>query len=92
MRSLNNFSANFEETTLFRYTQEVSRVDGLYLGNRICSVRSMLIGRMHSKVVQLTILDGEYGWTYTPLLNQVNKMKMEQSRTQGIAAGDWCLA
>lgn len=69
-----NFSANFEETTLFADKRNVAR-GRLVFGKPNLFRKEYVDRRDASKVVQLTILDGEYGWTYTPLLNQVNKMK-----------------
>lgn len=70
----NNFSANFEETTLLENNKSVAR--GRFIFGRPNLLRKEYVDRRDaSKVVQLTVLDGEYGWTYTPILNQVNKMK-----------------
>ena len=69
-----NFSANFEETTLFADKKSVAR--GRFIFRKPNLLRKEYVDRKDaSKVVQLTVLDGEYGWTYTPILNQVNKMK-----------------
>ena len=70
----NNFSANFEETTLFANKKSVAH--GRFIFGKPNLLRKEYVDRNDaSKVVQLTVLDGEYGWTYTPILNQVNKMK-----------------
>ena len=71
----NNFSANFEETTLFANKKSVAR--GRFIFGKPNLLRKEYVDRNDAaKVVQLTVLDGEYGWTYTPILNQVNKMKL----------------
>ncbi len=87
-----NFSANFEETTLFADKRNVAR-GRLVFGKPNLFRKEYVDRRDASKVVQLTILDGEYGWTYTPLLNQVNKMKWDQERQElvpgiGASLGD----
>ena len=81
-----NFSANFEETTLFANTRSVAR--GRFIFGKPNLLRKEYVDRKDaSKVVQLTILDGEYGWTYTPLLNQVNKMKWNNPERRELLPG-----
>ena len=81
-----NFSANFEETTLFADRKSVAR--GRFIFRRPNLLRKEYVDRNDaSKVVQLTILDGEYGWTYTPILNQVNKMKWNNPERRELLPG-----
>ncbi len=81
-----NFSANFEETTLFADTKSVAR--GRFVFGKPNLLRKEYVDRKDaSKVVQLTVLDGEYGWTYTPLLNQVNKMKWTNPERRELLPG-----
>ena len=81
-----NFSANFEETTLFANTKSVAR--GRFVFGKPNLLRKEYVDRKDaSKVVQLTVLDGEYGWTYTPLLNQVNKMKWTNPERRELLPG-----
>ena len=81
-----NFSANFEETTLFADTKSVAR--GRFVFGKPNLLRKEYVDRKDaSKVVQLTILDGEYGWTYTPMLNQVNKMKWNNPERRELLPG-----
>ena len=68
-----NFSANFEETTLFADKKSLAR--GRFIFRKPNLLRREYVDQKE-KVVQLTVLDGEYAWTYVPLLNQVNKNKM----------------
>ncbi|RKU26141.1 hypothetical protein C6499_14010 [Candidatus Poribacteria bacterium] len=69
-----NFSANFEETTLLSNRKSVAR--GRFIFGKPNLLRKEYVDRKDaSKVVQVTVLDGKYAWTYTPILNQVNKMK-----------------
>ena len=81
-----NFSANFEETTLFADKKSVAR--GRFIFGRPNLLRKEYVDRKDvSKVVQLTVLDGEYGWTYTPILNQVNKMKWNNPERRELLPG-----
>ena len=81
-----NFSANFEETTLFADKKSVAR--GRFIFGKPNLLRKEYVDRRDaSKVVQLTILDGEYGWTYTPILNQVNKMKWNNPERRELLPG-----
>ena len=81
-----NFSANFEETTLFANRRSVAR--GRFIFGKPNLLRKEYIDKKDaSKVVQLTILDGEYGWTYTPMLNQVNKMKWNNPERRELLPG-----
>ena len=82
----NNFSANFEETTLFANNKSVAR--GRFIFGKPNLLRKEYVDRQDAaKVVQLTVLDGEYGWTYTPVLNQVNKMKWNNSERRELLPG-----
>ena len=82
----NNFSANFEETTLFANKKSIAR--GRFIFGKPNLLRKEYVDRNDaSKVVQLTVLDGEYGWTYTPLLNQVNKMKWNNPERRELLPG-----
>ena len=76
-----NFSANFEETTLFANKKSVAR--GRIVFRKPNLLRREYVGRKDaSKVIQITVFDGKYGWTYTPTLNQVNKMKLNNPKGQ----------
>ena len=81
-----NFSASFEETTLFSHRRNVAR-GRLVFGKPNLFRKEYVDRKDASKVVQLTILDGEYGWTYTPLLNQVNKMKWNNPDRRELVPG-----
>ena len=74
-----NFSANFEETTLFANQKSVAR--GRIVFRKPNLFRREYVGRKDaSKVTQITVFDGKFGWTYTPMLNQVNKMKLKNPK------------
>lgn len=82
----NNFSANFEETTLFSNKRSVAR--GRFIFGKPNLLRKEYVDKKDAeKVVQLTVLDGEYGWTYTPILNQVNKMKWNNPERRELLPG-----
>ena len=77
-----NFSANFEETTLLANNQK-SVARGRIVFRKPNLLRREYVGRKDaSKVIQITVFDGKYGWTYTPTLNQVNKMKLDNPKGQ----------
>ena len=81
-----NFSANFEETTLFANKKSVAR--GRFIFGKPNLLRKEYVDKKNAeKIVQLTILDGEYGWTYTPILNQVNKMKWSNPERRELLPG-----
>ena len=76
-----NFSANFEETTLFANKKSVAR--GRIVFRKPNLLRREYLGRKNAaKVIQITVFDGTHGWTYTPTLNQVNKMKLDNPKGQ----------
>ncbi len=81
-----NFSAEFVETTLFANRENVAR--GRFIFGKPNLLRKEYLDRKDdSKIIQLTVLDGEYGWTYTPLLNQINKMRLNQSTRNELLPG-----
>jgi len=81
-----NFSANFEETTLFADRKSVAR--GRFMFRKPNLLRKEYVDRKDAaKVVQVTVLDGTYAWTYTPLLNQVNKMAWNNSKRRELVPG-----
>ena len=81
-----NFSANFEETTLLANRKSVAR--GRFTFGKPNLLRKEYVDRKDaSKVVQITVLDGEYAWTYTPVLNQVNKMKWNNPERRELLPG-----
>ena len=74
-----NFSANFEETTLFANRKSVAR--GRIVFRKPNLLRREYVSRKDAaKVIQTTVFDGKFGWTYTPTLNQVNKMKLKNPK------------
>lgn len=81
-----NFSANFEETTLLSNRKSVAR--GRLMFGKPNLLRKEYVDRKDaSKVVQVTVIDGEYAWTYTPILNQVNKMKWNNPERRELLPG-----
>ncbi len=81
-----NFRANFEETTLLSDRKSVAR--GRFIFGKPNLLRKEYVDRKDdSKVVQITVLDGEYAWTYTPILNQVNKMRWNNPERRELLPG-----
>ena len=81
-----NFSANFEETTLLSNTKSVAR--GRFIFRKPNLLRREYVHQKDaSKVVQITVLDGTHAWTYTPILNQVNKRKWNKSDRKELIPG-----
>ena len=81
-----NFSANFEETTLFSDRKSVAR--GRFIFRKPNLLRKEYVDQKDaSKIVQVTVLDGTYAWTYTPILNQVNRMKWNNPERRELLPG-----
>ena len=81
-----NFSADFEETTLYKTRKSVSR------GRFTFGIPNLLnmeyvSPRDPNKVVKTIVLDGVYTWSYTPLLNEVNKQKIQNPQRREILPG-----
>lgn len=81
-----NLSANFEETTLISNRKSVAR-GRLIFGKPNLLHKEYLDQKDASKVVQTTVLDGTHAWTYTPILNQVNKVKWNKSGNKELIPG-----
>ena len=73
----NNFSADFEETTLVASTKRVA-------SGRLSFQKPNLLRREYldpsnpKNITQLTVIDGQTIWSYTPLINQVIKQRLTQ--------------
>ena len=67
--------------------RKVSLVVGSYSGKPNLLRKEYVDRKDASKIVQLTVLDGKYGWTYTPILNQVNKMKWTNPERRELLPG-----
>ena len=81
-----NFSANFEETTLISNRKGVAR--GRFIFGKPNLLRKEYVDQKDAaKVVQTTVLDGTHAWTYTPILNQVNKMKWNNPNRKELIPG-----
>ena len=81
-----NFSADFEETTLQDGNKSIA-------GGKLAFSKPNLLRKEYlsredaSQTVQLIILDGDYSWSYTPMLNQVNKMRWNNSNRNELLPG-----
>ena len=69
-----NFSAEFEETTFRAGNKSIAR-GRLMFGKPNLLRKTYVSHKDPTQLAQLIVLDGEYSWSYTPLLSQVNKMK-----------------
>ncbi len=81
-----NFSADFEETTLRAGNKSIAR--GRLMFSQPNLLRKEYVShRDPTQLAQLIVLDGEYSWSYTPLLSQVNKMKWGRSNRKELLPG-----
>lgn len=81
-----NFSADFEETTLRAGNKSIAR--GRLLFSKPNLLRKEYVSHKDpAQLAQLIILDGEYSWSYTPLLSQVNKMKWGRANRKELLPG-----
>ncbi len=81
-----NFSADFEETTLRAGNKSIAR--GRLLFSKPNLLRKEYVSHKDpSQLAQLIVLDGEYSWSYTPLLSQVNKMKWGRANRKELYPG-----
>ena len=81
-----NFSADFEETTLRAGNKSIAR--GRLMFSQPNLLRKEYVShRDPTQLAQLIVLDGEYSWSYTPLLSQVNKMKWGRANRKELLPG-----
>ena len=81
-----NFSAEFVET-IFRDGAKSSS-QGELTFSKPNLLRKKTVGQNDpNQLVQLIVLDGTYSWAYTPLLNQVNKMKLNNPDHEPLLPG-----
>ena len=81
-----NFSADFEETTLRAENKSVAR--GRLMFSKPNLLRKEFVSHKDpTQLAQLIVLDGEYTWSYTPLLSQVNKMKWGRANRKELLPG-----
>lgn len=81
-----NFSADFEETTLYKTRKSVSRGRFTFGIPNLLNME-YISPRDPTKVVKTIVLDGEYAWSYTPILNEVNKQKIQNPQRREILPG-----
>ncbi len=81
-----NFSAKFEETILQANTKRVNQ-GRLYFSKPNLLRKEYVSQKNPDEVLQLILLDGEYSWSYTPIVNQVNKMKWSKSDRKELLPG-----
>ena len=81
-----NFSADFEETTLRAGIKSIAR--GRLKFSRPNLLRKEYVSHKDpTQLAQLIVLDGEYSWSYTPLLSQVNKIKWGRASRKELYPG-----
>ena len=81
-----NFSADFEETTLQAGNKSVAR--GRLMFSKPNLLRKTYVSHKNpTQMAQLIVLDGEYSWSYTPILSQVNKKKWGRSNRKELLPG-----
>ena len=81
-----NFSAKFEETILQADTKRVNQ-GRLYFSKPNLLRKEYVSQKDSNQVLQLILLDGEYSWSYTPIVNQVNKMKWSKLNRKELLPG-----
>lgn len=81
-----NFSAEFEEITLFKTRKSVS--SGRFMFGKPNLLRKeFLAPKNPDRIIKTIVLDGTHVWSYVPLYNQVNKTKLEQSQRRELLPG-----
>ncbi len=81
-----NFSAAFEETTFRGATKNLTQ--GHLVFSKPNLIRKEYVNQKDStQALQIIVLDGTYSWSYTPMLNQVNKMKWNNSNRRELLPG-----
>lgn len=81
-----NFSADFEETTLQAGNRSIAR--GRLMFSQPNLLRKVYVShRDPTQLAQLIVLDGEYSWSYTPLLSQVNKKRWGRADRKELLPG-----
>lgn len=81
-----NFSAEFEEITLFKTRKSVSR--GQFTFGKPNLLRKEYVSRINANEITKTIvLDGSFAWSYTHVLNQVNKQKLNDAQRRELIPG-----
>ncbi len=81
-----NFSAEFEETTLYKTRKSVSRGRFTFGMPNLLHMEYVAL-KNPDKVIKKIVLDGAYVWSYVPLLNEVNKQKLNNSQRREILPG-----
>lgn len=81
-----NYSATFEETTLYRNRKSVTY--GRFVFAKPNLLRKEYVSKNDDKKITKTIvIDGLYAWSHVPLLNQVNKMRWNDPSRRELLPG-----
>lgn len=81
-----NFSAEFEETGLYNTRKSVS-YGRFTFGIPNLLYMEYVAAKDREKIVKTVVLDGKYVWSYVPLLNEVNKQKLQNPDKREILPG-----
>ncbi len=81
-----NFSAEFQETTLFKTQKNVTN-GHLTFGKPNLLRKEFVSTKNPKQIVKVIVLDGSYAWSYVPLYNQVNKRKWDTSVRRELIPG-----
>lgn len=81
-----NFSAEFEETTLYKTRKNVTQ-GRVTFGKPNLLRKEFVSPKDSSKIIKVIVLDGAYAWSYVPIYNQVNKKKWDISKRREILPG-----
>jgi outer membrane lipoprotein-sorting protein len=81
-----NFSAEFEETTLYKRRKGVSR--GQFTFGKPNLLRKEYVDHKDpDKIIKTIVLDGAYAWSYARVINQVNKQKLSNAQRRELIPG-----
>ncbi len=81
-----NFSAEFEETTLYKGRKGVSR--GQFSFGKPNLLRKEYVDHKDpDKIIKTIVLDGAYAWSYARVINQVNKQKLSGAQRRELIPG-----
>jgi outer membrane lipoprotein-sorting protein len=81
-----NFSAEFEEITLYKTRKSVTH--GRFTFGKPNLLRKEYISRNDAnQVIKTILLDGSFAWSYARMLNQVNKKRLTNAQRHELLPG-----
>ncbi|MDE0635315.1 MAG: outer-membrane lipoprotein carrier protein LolA [Candidatus Poribacteria bacterium] len=81
-----NFSAEFEEITLYKTRKSVAH-GRFTFGKPNLLRKEYLDSKDSQKIVKSIVLDGAYAWSYAQVINQVNKQKLDETQRRELLPG-----